>query len=222
MGGEYTEGLIAKLYIWFFFLLLIGIATATTFICYKKGWFKDDETFYLGYRLFWLFIAYLPVLILLLRLCCGSDTLFFFEEKSDYMNIEVIDSFGGTNYRAPTYRSYWYKTILWMLLILTAALGPAIRQNRSELGLDGIILFLADCCALLYVLFYFCLSTDDTALLLACSIAVILFIFFITLTLVSLKQLKRGIKAMLFYFAVGVAVFGPLLFFWTLYRLSYG
>jgi hypothetical protein len=219
MGGEYTEGLLAELYIWFFFCLLIGIATAIAFYCYKKGWFEKDDTFYLCYRLFWLFIAFQLVLLMLTRLCCGSDITFFYEDKNDYIGYEVYDDSSEIHHIAPSYKAFWHNTALWALLVLTTTFGPAIRQNRSEVGLDGIILFLADCCGLLYLLFYLSLPTNDAALLLAYAVAVTLFAVLVTLALGCLKPLKRAIKDLLFYFAVGLTVIAPLLFIGALHSL---
>jgi hypothetical protein len=60
--------------------------------------------------------------------------------------------------------AFWLITAIWMLIILTDSLASAIRQNRSAMGMDGLLLFLADCCALLDMFLYFRLPDVAQAL----------------------------------------------------------
>ncbi|MEQ1638926.1 MAG: hypothetical protein ABL903_19880 [Methylococcales bacterium] len=171
---------------------------------YKRNQFLDFE-FYLRHRRFWLFIAVLPLLIVLAHFVgvhiYGYHILEYFDDLGQHSHgVSHYGFYGGSDIddtdEFPFKLGYWHKTAMWSLFILTATWGPALHQHRMDNGMGGTLLLMADACALVYLFFYLTLPMVSPVLLLsgAASVTVITtVIMVVSASFLHVKQLSRDI-----------------------------
>jgi hypothetical protein len=191
--------------------IIFALAVIPTFYRYVNKRFLNEEVyFWHGY--FWWFIAFFPILLMLIRLVTGLDVHMPHENGLDYNN-EV----------SYAREAFWQFTAIWVLFVSTASLGPAIYQNRSEIGMDGILLFMADCCGLVYLWLHFTQPNISASTLFAAAAAFTVAVFIVTIAVSSIAQVKRIAKTMLFIFSILLTLAVPLMLIKGLYGLlKYG
>jgi hypothetical protein len=185
------------------FFLYAGIALRT-FSRYKKNQFEDNRI-YLEHRRFWLTIALQPAVLMAMGLhVLGYKGLLYFEPRA-------FDAY------------YWHVAVLWALPLLTTTFGPAIRQNPQEIGLDGLLLVLADCCAVIYLLLCLVLPEVATNKLFVVSAVLALSSFAVVRTVIGKAQLKVIAKTILFEFSCWLSfLIAPLTFVWAVLKWQGG
>jgi hypothetical protein len=190
-------------------LLLFLIVMAITLFQYQSKRFENDGV-YFRHRCFWLSVAFLPILFILISLSTGVTVNMFFDDDMYYSDRDADDL-----------KQFWHRTALWMLCILTVTFGPAIKQNRSEIREDGLAIVLTDCCGLIYLVLYLSHRKDSVSslALLGESAALTAFAFAITLAFIGLKRLKLVSKEILYYFSFWISVLGTSMFIYAIYQL---
>jgi hypothetical protein len=179
MGAEILGPMIFAALTLFIFLIVMAI----TLFQYQSKRFENDGV-YFRHRCFWLSVAFLPILLALISLSTSLNVHMYYDEGAYFGDKNFYDM-----------ESFWHRTALWVLIILTTTFGPAIHQNRSDAGLDGILLLFADCCGLAYAALYLSHRKDSVSslALLGESAALTAFAFAITLAFAAKACKQRDI-----------------------------
>jgi hypothetical protein len=184
-------------------VLVYVVAVIATHYQYKRNQFVEDKG-YSRQRCFWLFIALLPLVVVqtnfvLLTIFGDLDSYGHVENLYEYgfFEVEDIDYFGEFPFKI----GYWHKTAIWALFILTATCAPAIHQHRSDAGISGVLLLMADGCALVYLFFYFTLPAVSPVVLFIGAISFTVIAIMILVKLSSFQRVKQLARNMLFELA---------------------
>ncbi|MEQ1546198.1 hypothetical protein [Methyloglobulus sp.] len=188
-------------------LVMFIIIVGTTRYQFNHKRFEDDNT-YFRHRCLWWIIACLPILFVLISLYTDLSIHMFYDDYFDYADKRI--------YRMV---SFWHRTAIWVLISSTVSLGPAIYQNRSEIAVDGMVLLLADCCGLVYLLLYFSQPNTSASTLFGAATAFTVIVFIATIAASSLNQVKLVAKTMLFIFSILLTLAVPLMLIKALYWL---
>ncbi|MEQ1638699.1 MAG: hypothetical protein ABL903_18720 [Methylococcales bacterium] len=188
------HGLIPKISATFVYI----IAAIATHYQYGRGQFVADED-YSRHQCFWLLIALLPFVAV------QANFVFFtfFGNLDDgffYGGFYDNEDLGYPN-EPPFKPGYWHKTAMWALFILTATWGPALHQHRADNGMGGILLLMADACALVYLFFYLTLPMVSPVLLLSGAASVTVIAMVVLLKSTSCQHLKQLARNILYEFS---------------------
>ncbi|MEQ1638927.1 MAG: hypothetical protein ABL903_19885 [Methylococcales bacterium] len=185
-------------------VLVYVVAAIATHYQYGRGQFVADEN-YARHRRFWLLIALLPLVTVQINFVM----LTLLGNLDINGHVENLYTFGFYGYEDLDYYTdeppfkpgYWHKTAIWTLFVLTATWGPALHQHHTDNGIGGILLLMADVCALVYLLFYLTLPPASPVLLFVGAASVTIIGMVILLKSTSCQHLKQLARDILYEFS---------------------